>query len=145
VQATLVQTAAVEAGALGLGTLLVAVLNTTLLDITGVLGASALAVLGFYVLPYRRSRLKQELRRAIGELRSQLAESLDRQFEKELADSLQRLRAAIAPYTRFVRVEREKLEAMRSELGRLQQELAELRVVTARALPRTDSPRSRHG
>jgi len=121
------------------------VLNTTLLDITGVLGASALAVLGFYVLPYRRSRLKQELRQAIGALRSQLAESLDRQFEKELADSLQRLRAAIAPYTRFVRVEREKLEAVSGELDRLQQELAALRVVTARALPRTELPRSHHG
>lgn len=145
VQATLMQTAAVEAGALGLGTLLVAVLNTTLLDITGVLGASALAVLGFYVLPYRRSRLKQELRRAIGALRSQLAESLDRQFEKELADSLQRLRASIAPYTRFVRVEREKLEAVSGELDRLQQELAALRVVTARALPGTELSRSSHG
>ncbi|MFZ4850548.1 MAG: dynamin family protein [Caldilinea sp.] len=145
VQATLMQTAAVEAGALGLGTLLVAVLNTTLLDITGVLGASALAVLGFYVLPYRRSRLKQELRRAIGALRSQLAESLERQFEKELADSLQRLRASIAPYTRFVRVEREKLEAVGGELDRLQQELAALRVVTARVLPGTELPRSSHG
>ncbi|MFO7631234.1 MAG: hypothetical protein R6W76_01785, partial [Caldilinea sp.] len=119
VQSALVQTAAVEAGALGLGAILVAVLNTTLLDVTGLLGAGALAALGFYVLPYRRNRLKQELREAIGALRGQLNEALTRQFERELADGMQRMREAIAPYTRFVRVEREKLERVSDEMERL--------------------------
>lgn len=135
VQNALVQTAAVEAGALGLGAILVAVLHTTLLDVTGLLGAGALAALGFYVLPYRRNRLKQELRSGIDALRQQLNDALTRQFERELTDGMQRMREAIAPYTRFVRVEREKLERVTEEMERLRRELAELRTATARALP----------
>jgi small GTP-binding protein len=77
VQSALVQTAAVEAGALGLGALLVAVLHTTLLDVTGLLGAGALAALGFYVLPYRRTRLKQELRAGIETLRTAVERRAD--------------------------------------------------------------------
>ncbi len=46
VQRAIIQTAAVEVGALGLGAVLVAVLQTTMLDITGVLGASAVAASG---------------------------------------------------------------------------------------------------
>ncbi|MBW7885534.1 MAG: dynamin family protein, partial [Caldilineaceae bacterium] len=105
VQGALVQTAAVEAGALGLGAILVAVLNTTLLDVTGLLSAGALAALGFYVLPYRRNRLKQQLRKGITELRDQLNAAITRQFEREVGESIQRMHEAIAPYTRFVRVE----------------------------------------
>ena len=135
VQSALVQTAAIEASALGLGAVLVAVLNTTLLDVTGLLGAGALAAIGFYVLPYRRNRLKQELRAAIADLRDQLNETLTRQFERELGDGMQRMREAIAPYTRFVRVEREKLERVGEEMERLRRELADLRTATAKALP----------
>ncbi len=135
VQSALVQTAAIEASALGLGAVLVAVLNTTLLDVTGLLGAGALAAIGFYVLPYRRNRLKQELRAAINDLREQLNAALTRQFERELGDGIQRMREAIAPYTRFVRVEREKLERVSDEMERLRRELAELRAAAAKALP----------
>ena len=135
VQNALVQTAAVEAGALGLGAILVVVLHTTLLDVTGLLGAGALAALGFYVLPYRRNRLKQELRSGIDVLRQQLNDALTRQFERELTDGMQRMREAIAPYTRFVHVEREKLARVNEEMARLRHELAELRAATAKALP----------
>lgn len=117
VQRAIIQTAAVEASALGLGAILVTLLNTTMLDVTGLLSAGALAAMGFYVLPYRRSKVKQELRANINELREQLHSVLSRQFESELAASLQRLRDAIAPYTRFVRVERQKLEHLGAELG----------------------------
>lgn len=127
VQNAIIQTAAVEAGALGLGALMIAVLQTSLLDITGFLGAGAVAALGFYVLPYRRSKIKADLRVRVGELRKQLAVALERQFEAELGRSIQRIREAIAPYTRFVRVEREKLENLEHELQKARLEMAELR------------------
>lgn len=116
VQRSILQTAAVEAGAIGLGAILVAVLQTTMLDFTGILGASVLAVTGLYVLPYRRSRIKAELREKINDLREQLNDVLTEQFETELADSMQRIREAIAPYTRFVRVERQKLDTLEADL-----------------------------
>jgi hypothetical protein len=126
VQRAIIQTAAVEVGALGLGAVLVAVLQTTVLDITGVLGASAVAALGLYVLPYRRQRIKADLRTRITDLRERLDAAITRQFNNELQDSIQRIREAIAPYTRFVRVEREKLELLDGELSRLHNELATL-------------------
>ena len=116
-----------QVGALGLGAVLVAVLHGAFLDITGVLGASAVAALGFFVLPSRRSQLKAELRTRIGGLRAQLSTSITTQFEKELGDSLQRMQEAIAPYTRFVRVEREKLDRLTADVQALRIELGEIR------------------
>lgn len=127
VQRAIIQTAAVEAGAIGLGAILVVILNTTFLDVTGVLGASALAALGLYVLPYRRQKVKTQLRTRIGDLRRRLDAAISQQFESELTASIQRIREAVAPYTRFVRVEREKLETLAAELQRAEAEWAELR------------------
>jgi small GTP-binding protein len=131
VQNAMIQTAAVEVGAVGLGAVLVAVLHTTLLDFTGMLSAGVLAALGFYVLPHRRNKLKGDLREKIGALRTQLDEAMTRQFERELGDSIQRMREAIGPYTRFVRVEREKLEQVAGSMDATRQELAKLRASAA--------------
>jgi small GTP-binding protein len=127
VQRAIVQTAAIEVGALGLGAILVTLLQTTLLDITGLLGASAVAALGLYVLPYRRSRIKAELRERVNEIRARLDEALSRQFESELSRSVERIHDAIAPYTRFVRVEREKLTRLDTALHEASIQLAQLR------------------
>jgi small GTP-binding protein len=139
VQKAIIQTAAVEVGALGLGALLVALLHTTMLDITGIVGASAIAALGLYVLPYRRSKVKAELRERITALRDQLDTALERQFEQELAGSIQRIREAISPYTRFVRVEREKLEKLEAELYAARAEVTALRQAV-QALGQTPEP-----
>lgn len=133
VQNAMIQTAAVEVSAVGLGAILVTVLHTALLDVTGVLGAGVLAVLGFYVLPYRRNKLKVELRDKIAVLRKQLDEAVTQQFENELADSIQRMHEAIAPYTRFVRIEREKIERQSEELDNLRQKLRQLQLAAAKA------------
>jgi len=127
VQRAIIQTAAVEAGAIGLGAILVVILNTTFLDVTGVLSASALAALGLYVLPYRRQKVKAQLRARIGDLRRRLDTAITQQFESELTASVQRIREAVAPYTRFVRVEREKLETLAADLQRAESEWAGLR------------------
>ena len=127
VQRAIIQTAAVEAGAIGLGAILVVILNTTFLDVTGILGASALAALGLYVLPYRRQKVKAQLRTRIGDLRRRLDTAITQQFESELTASVQRIREAVAPYTRFVRVEREKLETLAADLQRAEDEWRGLR------------------
>lgn len=56
---------------------------------------------------------------------------MTKQFERELSDSIQRMREAISPYTRFVRVEREKLEQVASRMEETRGELAKLRAVNA--------------
>ncbi len=69
------------------------------------------------------------MRETINDLRSQLDAALNRQFEKELGDSVQRIREAVAPYTRFVRVEREKLERLETELKAAEVEVGQLRTM----------------
>lgn len=127
VQNSIMQTAAIEVGALGLGAILVAVLHTTLLDVTGILSASAIAAIGLYLLPYRRSQLKIELRQRISSLRDGLHDVLSRQFESGLSAGTQRMRDAVSPYTRFVRVERDKLDRHAMEMTALQNSVADLR------------------
>ena len=139
VQRAIIQTAAVEAGAIGLGAILVVILNTTFLDVTGILGASALAALGLYVLPYRRQKVKAQLRTRIGDLRRRLDTAITQQFESELTASVQRIWEAVAPYTRFVRVEREKLETLAADLQRAEDEWKGLRR-SVEALAASQSP-----
>ncbi|MCY4411911.1 MAG: dynamin family protein [Caldilineaceae bacterium] len=139
VQRAIIQTAAVEAGAIGLGAILVVILNTTFLDVTGILGASAIAALGLYVLPYRRQKVKAQLRTRIGDLRRRLDTAITQQFESELTASVQRIREAVAPYTRFVRVEREKLETLAADLQRAEDEWKGLRR-SVEALAASQSP-----
>jgi hypothetical protein len=48
-------------------------------------------------------------------------------FERELSRSLQRLREAIAPYTRFVRAEQQKLTHVEAELSQVGGGLGQIR------------------
>jgi hypothetical protein len=54
-------------------------------------------------------------------------EALTTQFAFELDKSLRRIEEAMSPYTRFVRAEREKLTAVRTDLKRIADGLARLR------------------
>ena len=126
VQMALAQTAIVEVGAVGLGALVLALLSTTVADVTGVLAASVLAALGFYVLPNKRRQAKNNLQAKIIDLRARLGETITAQFENELARSLQRIREAIRPYTRFVETQQATLGETESVLRTAQRTMAEL-------------------
>jgi small GTP-binding protein len=126
-QMAVAASAAIEVGAVGLGTL-VAVLATTLAaDVTGVLIASAIAALGLFVIPARRRRAKREMHEKVDAMRYQLGRSLRGQFEREIELSLQRIHKAIAPYTRFVRAEREKMRKVQDELTHIGDMLGQLK------------------
>jgi hypothetical protein len=105
------------AGAVGLGTAVSLLASSTAADVTGLMAAGSMAVLGLFVIPARRARAKSELRARIEKLRARLMQALGGQFEREIERSGQRIREAIAPYTRFVRAERDRLEGLRRALG----------------------------
>jgi len=109
VQNSVAGLAVIEVGAIGLGAVVAALATTTLVDVTGILAASFVAVMGLFVIPARRSKAKAELTRKISELRTRLMDALTEQFQQESDRSVLRIREAIAPYTRFVRGERERL------------------------------------
>jgi len=56
------------------------------------------------------------MRNKITALREQLSATMRAQFEKEIQRSLEDINTAIAPYTRFVRAEREHLDGARTDL-----------------------------
>ncbi len=108
--------AAVGAGALGLGAIVTIVFTTAAADVTGIVMASVMAAIGFFILPVRRERAKDQMRRKITAVRERLSEALRSEFAQEIEASGVRIRESIAPYSRFVRAEGEKLESMEQEL-----------------------------
>lgn len=119
--------AVVQVGAVGLGAVLIAILHGALLDFTGVLSASALAVVGLLIIPAKRRRAKSDLREKLEDLRQRLMSSMSKEFERELNRSIQRLRESIEPYTRFVRAEQQKLDRVEDELGEIAASLGQVR------------------
>ena len=72
--------AAVSAGALGLGAIVTLAATTAAADVTGIIMASVLAALGFFILPAKREKGKQEMRGKIAAVRQRLSDALHEQF-----------------------------------------------------------------
>jgi small GTP-binding protein len=119
--------AILQVGAIGLGTAVAALATTTLADVTGLLAAGTLSVVGFLLLPARRRQARRQLQDSVKAMHTTLMTRLHEAFDKELARSLERIGEAISPYTRFVRAEGGRLEAQRLEIARLAGELEALR------------------
>jgi predicted nuclease with TOPRIM domain len=85
------------------------------------------AALGFFIIPAKRSRAKAEMRRKIEDVRTRLSDALRRQFAEQIARGTERLDDTVAPYSRFVRLETEKLRETEERLEDLSGQLAALR------------------
>jgi small GTP-binding protein len=113
------QTALLQVGAVGLGTIVAVLASTTVADVTGILAAGALSVIGLFVLPAKRQRARADLAAKVQALREKLIGALVPAFERERDRSQQKTREAIAPWARFVRTERERLEEAGASLDRI--------------------------
>ena len=128
VETAVAQTALLEVGAVGLGALVTAAVLSSSLDVTGILAAGTLAIVGFFVIPYKRKQAKDKFKEKMETLRTNLQETLTTQFTKEAKHAVERLREGITPYTRYVRSERERIDKTETILARLKQRLSVLRV-----------------
>ncbi len=127
VENAVAQTALLEVGAVGLGTAVsIAVLSSTL-DITGILAASTLAILGLFVIPFQRNRAKEKFKAKMVDLRTKLVGALTTQFHNESENAIARLKDGVAPYTRYVISERERIEKAESTLATVRARISELR------------------
>ena len=100
--------AAAGGAAVGVGTLVTIAASTAAADVTGILMASVLAALGFLVFPARRKRARTAMHERMAALRSRLADTLRTEFTRAVQQGTERLDAAVAPYSRFVRAEDER-------------------------------------
>lgn len=119
--------AVAEAGAVGLGALVVTAASTAAVDITGILAASVLAGVGLFVLPFKRRNARKEFHERSTDLEKRLMDVMNEQFENELNRSVARIADAISPYTRFVRSSQDKYETLESELETVQGDLRSIR------------------
>jgi len=126
VQKAVTSTAVLEVGAVGLGAAVALAASSTAADITGLTAAGLMAALGLFVLPHRRRRAKAELKQKIATLRRELMTALTAHFDREAERGRKRLAETIAPYTRFVRSESERLAGERDQLGNLTERVGEM-------------------
>ena len=135
VQESVTQTALFGVGAVGIGALVATVLTTKALDVTGIVTAGALAVLGLFVIPYKRKQAKEAFKDKMAELRHNLMKTLSNTFKLESDSAIQRLESNITPYTSYVQSEqvhlqtdKETLENLQGRLDALSQSIPEILV-----------------
>ena len=137
---SVLQTGLLPVAGLGLSAAVVAFISSTALDITGISLGITLAGLSLLVLPRRRARAKRELHAKMQELRDGLEDAIGAQLERELDRANAKLIGAIAPYTRFVRSELERLGGLDEELAEVQGRLRSLHRNVERLETDADDP-----
>jgi ABC-type multidrug transport system fused ATPase/permease subunit len=118
-RAAVVNTGIAGVGA-GIGVAIAIAASVVWIDVTGILASVTAIALGLLILPARRRKAKQELKEKLADLRGRLVSALTEQFEREMRRSTQRVEDAVAPFSRFVRAETDKIEAQRQGLVELE-------------------------
>ncbi len=120
-----VTTAAAAGGAaVGLGTLVTLAASSAAADVTGIVLAGVVAMMGFLVIPARRRKAKREMQEKVSQLRARLSEAMRTEFERARERGRTRLDEAMAPYSRFVRAERDRWTEAKSILSSLRDQAA---------------------
>lgn len=126
-QSSALQTGLAQVGGVGLGAALVALLSGIWLDITGIAAGAVVAGLGLFILPSRRRAGKRDLHEQMQQLRDGLSDRLATQFNRELERSVEKLGGAITSYTRFVKSEAARLDALKADLAKSETDLRNLK------------------
>jgi small GTP-binding protein len=127
VETAVAQVALLEAGAVGLGALIITIVASSALDITGLLAAGTLAIVGFFVIPYKRKQAKDDFKGKMETLRAKLLNALTVQFNAEAESAIHRIKDGMTPYTRFVRAELDRVDKAQTALKVLRQRLSALK------------------
>jgi len=126
VENAVAQLAIVEVGAVGLGTAITVLVSSSVIDITGVLFAGVMAIVGFFIIPYKRQQAKARFKEKIETVRQNLNRVLTTQFNTEADRTIHRLKEGVAPYFRFVRAEQTRLTSAEQALTNASEQLRQL-------------------
>ena len=126
-QMSVAASAAVEAGAIGLGTLVTLLATTASADLTGILLAGLTATLGFFIIPAKKRQTKNQFSRNIAGLRQKLSDTLLNEFSRHIDILAENIHTTIQPYSRFIRAEQDKLAASAENLEGLSAQCAQFR------------------
>jgi small GTP-binding protein len=115
------------AGVAAIGAIIALMTQIALIDVTGVTAAVLGGSVALFLLPAKKRQAKAAFNQKIADLRAQLNKAMTSQFELELSRSTERIGEAIAPYTRFVQAENNKVRQADAELARLDDAFTALR------------------
>ena len=127
VQDSVAKTALFGVGAAGIGVLVATVITARALDITGIVSAGTLAILGLFVIPYKRKQAKDKFIERMAEMRQGLRDTLSKTIKGEFGAALTRLTENISPYTAYVQAENQKANEDQDALTKLENELEALK------------------
>lgn len=125
-QNAMIHFAATEAGAIGIGAILVTILSGFVFDLTGILASGALVTAGFFILPRKRKKAKEDFDASIQDLIVDLKKNISQQFDEYMHFTFEQIKETISPVERFCRAEQDELNAAAQELEVLTKQLAEL-------------------
>ncbi|HST06005.1 MAG TPA: dynamin family protein [Chloroflexia bacterium] len=114
-------------GVAALGVIVAATVTVAFLDVTGITAAILAGAIGLFVLPFRKRKAQEDFRARTQELRDKLGSAMTAQFNTELTRSVDRIHQAIAPYTRFVRLEQERVSKADAQMTEVDGKLSALR------------------
>ena len=118
-QMAVATSAAIEVGAIGLGTVITILATTASADLTGILLAGLTATLGFFIIPTKKGQTKRLFSKNIQGLRDNLYETLTKEFSHQIDMVIESIQTTIQPYSRFIRSENEKLNESANRLSEL--------------------------
>ena len=127
-QMSVAASAAIEIGALGLGTLVTILATTASADLTGILLAGLTATLGFFIIPAKKKQVVKLFREKITEIRNQLSLSLQDEIIKQIDTVIDNIQATIAPYERFVKLEQQELNKNDEQFAISRKKIEQLRL-----------------
>lgn len=126
-QMAVAASAAVEVGAIGLGTLITLLATTASADLTGILLAGLTATLGFFIIPAKKRQTRNLFSKNIAGLRKKLSDTLLNEFTRHIDILAENINTTIQPYSRFIRAEEEKLSTSAHNLAELSSQCAQFR------------------
>jgi small GTP-binding protein len=125
------QTGLVGAGAVGLGVVVVTAIGGAAADITGILAGVIIAALGLYILPARRRAAQARFERESEAMRETLDAAMRAQYVQQLDAALENAQAALLPYRRFVRTERDRVDTMHRKADEIRSRAEAIRFAIA--------------
>jgi len=127
-QLAVAASAAIEVGALGLGTLVTVLATTASADLTGILLAGLTATLGFFIIPTKKKQAVKLFSEKVHAIRNQLSISLKDEISRQIDYVIDNIQETIAPYERFIRAENQKLINNNNQFDNSRREISQLRI-----------------
>jgi len=127
-QLAVAASAAIEVGALGLGTLVTILATTASADLTGILLAGITATLGLFIIPTKKKQAIKLFSEKVHSIRNQLSISLKDEIASQIDYVIDNIQETIAPYERFIKAENQKLINNSDQFENSRKEISQLRI-----------------